>query len=248
MTMIRFPGRYLLTGLLALGFALPLTADDAPEPADDFEDGTLSRRSWERSFNAGKAKLEEKDGKLHYLVSEGTEKDFQYALWKGDRFRADQDWEVYVTAFNDGLPISSQELVSIGIEAYNARKLGNRVSVSLSVSRLEGIYARVAFSQVTINGVGGDSDYSSEMPEMAQVRLSYDAESGVLTASGRDPEEDEGWIDVASFGLRGDGGTTADVDFGLGRRGQFLVYVYGYSENMTLEEGDTYVEEIFVNP
>jgi hypothetical protein len=210
----------------------------------DFSEAETARKVFKPSFQNGGGALSAIDGALEYRVEEATEKDFSYLWFNRARVRASQDFEVVGTFFNDAVPETSRELVSIGIEIYQADNLSNRVSASLSVARLQGYFSRTVFTQVVEDGETAADAYTAELrlPTEITLKLSYDRDRKVFSASyDTDPSEETNWELVGSFGINGEGGDAGNASWGMRSSEKFLVYAYGYSENLQLFEGDTRV-------
>jgi len=207
----------------------------------DFSDVGELNKAFKSSFESGGGELTIKEGALSYTVAEATAKDFQYLLFQPARLRASQDFTITGTFKNDAIPESSKELASVGIEVYQATDLRNRVAATLSVARLEGFFSRTVFTQVVEGGETVDSTYSSELrvPIETTFKLSFDSDTKVFSVA-YDSDEGEAveWTPVGSFGINGDGGEDGNAYWRMRSTEKFLVYVYGYSENLQIFEGD----------
>lgn len=215
----------------------------------DFADVKALKKSLKPSFESGGGTLTIAEGAVHYTVDAATEKDFQYLLYQPARLRASQDFTVTGRFRNDAIPEASTELASVGIEIYQAEDLRNRVAATLSVARLEGFFSRTVFTQIVEGGEAVDSTYTPDLrvPIETSFRLSFDADAQVFTVHyDSDPDEAEAWTEVGSFGINGDGGETGNARWRMRSSEKFLVYIYGYSENMNVYEGDVAVQALSI--
>ena len=236
---IKFPLNNLLIFLataLWIGSSSALSAQVA-----HLADVNAAKKAFKPSFESGDGTLAIKEGALSYSVEDPTEKDFQYRLFQPARLRASQDFTITGTFKNDAIPESSKELASVGIEFYQATDLRNRMAATLSVARLKGFFSRTVFAQVVQGSEPVDSRYTSDLrvPIETTFKLSFDSGEKVFSVFyDRDESEATEWAFVASFGIKGDGGADGNADWRMKNTEKFLVYVYGYSENMQIFEGD----------
>ena len=240
------PSKYLglLASLCILGACSSLSAQVA-----DLANVEATEKAFKPSFNSGDAQLTIQPGAIVYSVEEPSAKDFRYLHFKPARLRASQDFTITGTFKNDAIAESSKELASVGIEVYQATDLSNRVAATLSVARLQGFFSRTVFSQVVEGGEPVASAYSSELrvPIETTFKLSFAADSKVFTIH---YDEDEGeaveWTLVGSFGIAGDGGEDGNANWRMKSNEKFLVYIYGYSENLQIFAGDVEVRALSV--
>ncbi|MEM8549770.1 MAG: hypothetical protein AAGF10_03185 [Verrucomicrobiota bacterium] len=223
-------------GMLTLG-----AISQGSAATDDFSAAEIDSRNWEPSFKLGTAKLAPVDGVLNFTTTGEPSKAFRYLYMRAQRFYFGKDWSVEVEAGNDVLPMRSGQLGSIGIEVYNAKNLERRVSMALSVSRITGMYSRVAYTQAVSDGETVASRFSEPLPEKALLQMSWDSGAKVLTVAYKDPEidtKDDPWQVLGTYGFDGGEGDISDLVWRMGRRGQFLVYLYGYSEELEVTPGE----------
>jgi hypothetical protein len=219
----------------------------------DLADIAATKKAFKPSFNSGDAALDIKEGAIVYSVETPSEKDFRYLQFQPARLRASQDFTITGTFKNDAIPEASRELASIGIEVYQATDLSNRVAATLSVARLQGFFSRTVFSQIVEGGESVASTYSDELrvPIETTFKLSFDSEDKVFSVH-YDTDEGEAvaWELVGTFGIGGSGGEDGNANWRMRSTEKFLVYVYGYSENLQIFEGDVEVSalSVEVNP
>jgi|GEM_PF-3529366 len=227
---------YTLVFTLILGAYCSLSAQVA-----DLSDVGAAKKAFKPSFNSGAAELIFKEGSIVYTVEEPSEKDFQYLHFQPARLRASQDFTITGTFKNDAIAESSKELASVGIEVYQATDLSNRVAATLSVARLEGFFSRTVFSQVVEGGEAVDSAYTADLrlPIEVTFKMVFDSKEKVFSVY-YDADEDEAvvWELVGTFGVAGKGGEDGNANWRMKSTEKFLVYIYGYSENLQVFEGD----------
>jgi len=215
----------------------------------DFTDVDATQKAFKPSFESGGGELTIKAGRLSYAVEEPTEKDFQYLLFQPARLRASQDFTITGTFKNDAIPESSSQLASVGIEVYQATDLRNRVAATLSVARLEGFFSRTVFTQVVQDGEPVDSTYTADLrlPVEVTFKLTYSAADKVFSVFyDADADAPIDWVPVGSFGVAGEGGESGNANWKMRSSEKFLVYTYGYSENLQIFEGDVEVTALSV--
>jgi len=233
-----FANKYSITALLlfaGLGDSI-LSAESV-----DLSDVGGVKKDFRPSFESGGGTLTINEGSIAYTVEDATEKDFQYLLYRPARLRASQDFTIMGSFKNDAIAESSKELASVGIEVYQAEDLSNRVAATLSVARLEGVFSRTVFTQIVDGGETAASTYTPDLrvPIETTFKLVFDSKEKVFTTY-YDSDEGEGveWTQVGSFGINGKGGEDGDGTWRMKSTEKFLVYVYGYSENLTIYEGE----------
>lgn len=212
-----------------------------PAQVADFTDVAATEKAFKLSFESGDGALTIKEGAIRYTVDEPTEKDFQYLYFQPARLRASQDFSITGTFKNDAIPESSKQLASVGIEVYQAQDLSNRVAATLSVARLEGYFSRTVFTQVVESGETVDSTYTTELrlPVEVSFKLDYSAKGKVFTVYyDANAEAAEDWVLVGSFGIGGSGGDSGNANWKMRSSEKFLVYLYGYSENLQIFDGE----------
>ena len=238
-----FRGGTSLSALLLVtaSFAIPcaLSAQQA-----DFSEVGKIKKDFKASFQKGEGTLTAIDGAMDYRVDKPSAKDFDYRLFQPARLRASQDFEIIGTFINDTIPELPEELASVGIEVYQATDLTNRVSATASVARIQNYFSRTAFTQVVAGSVSVASTYSTDLrlPPEVTLKLSYDSKSKVFTTY-YDSDEGEAvaWELVGSFGVGGKGGEDGNANWRMRSSEKFLVYLYGYSENLTVFEGEAQI-------
>ncbi|MEO0510416.1 MAG: hypothetical protein AAF065_11215 [Verrucomicrobiota bacterium] len=215
----------------------------------NLSDIEAARKALKPSFQNGAGKLTVKEGALEYSVDKASAKDFEYQMFQPARLRASQDFEIIGTFINDTIPELPEELASVGIEVYQATDLSNRVSATVSVARLYNYFSRTAFTQIVQGGKPVESTYSEDLrlPPEVTIKLSYDSKSRVFTTFyDSDQGEEVEWMKVGSFGVGGKGGETGNTNWRMRSSEKLLVYIYGYSENLSVFEGEAQVLSLSV--
>jgi hypothetical protein len=198
-------------------------------------------REFRPSFESGGGELIFEPEEIRYVVEESTAKDFQYLLVRSARLRASEGFSIVGSFRNDAIPEASNQLASVGIEVYQAEDLSNRVAATLSVARLEGFFSRTVYTQIVDGGETVASTYSDDLrvPIETTFKLTYDPGEKVFTTFyDSDPDEAVEWTEVGSFGINGAGGSDGDGAWRMRSSEKFLVYIYGYSENLEIIEGE----------
>jgi hypothetical protein len=227
--------------LFALVALFLCSAAAMPAQVADFADAGALKKAFKPSFESGDGQLTIQEGAINYTVEEPTKKDFQYLNFQPARLRASQDFTITGTFKNDAIPESAKELASVGIEVYQAQDLSNRVAATLSAARLNGFFSRTVFTQVVKGGEPVDSSYTEDLrvPVEVTFKLVYTAPEKVFSVF---YDADEGdavdWQAVGSFGVAGTGGDSGNANWKMRSSEKFLVYIYGYSENLQIFEGD----------
>jgi hypothetical protein len=210
----------------------------------DLSDEKAAKKALKPSFQNGSGELKISEDFVEYTVEDPTGKDFQYFMFQPARLRASQSFEIVGTFINDTIPELPQELASVGIEVYQAKDLSNRVSATASVARIQNYFSRTAFTQVVEGGETVESTYSTDLrlPPEITLKLAYDAETKVFSTY---YDSDEGdavvWEPVGSFGVGGKGGEDGNANWRMRSSEKLLVYIYGYSENLTIFEGEAQI-------
>lgn len=209
----------------------------------NFSDENYIKKSFFQSFQSGSGELYYNGSNFGYKTNTATIKDYDYKLYQPARLKSNQDFTITFDLKNDSIAESSKELASIGIEIYQKNNLQNRLAAELSVARLEGYFSRTVFSQIVENGEKIASSYSDDLrlPPNVKVKIYFNAEQKVFYISYLN---EDSWIAVGSFGIRGVGGDSGNAQWKMRNNGNFLIYLYGFSKNMKIYKGDMQITSL----
>jgi len=218
----------LIPAFFCLGQAFADTA------GDDFDDNKKDTTKWGTDEVRGHGHLNETGGRLEYTCGSGTALDSSDRPWILRRFPYNADWSIQIDATNNTAPTGNQ-WSSFGIIVHSAIDQDNEIEVELEADP-GGVNAFLAefhyygFLYGTATQITGSKS--------APIRISFNSATKVLTVSySLDPGPNYQWVDFGSFGVNGDNGS---ADWGLTDTDQFIAYVFGYSENMAVNDGQLY--------
>jgi hypothetical protein len=221
---------------------------------DDFDDGVVDPLKWQSGAVLGNGWLDETNGRLEWRVSQPTELDETDRYWRTSPTVA-TSWEMQIKLWNFTEPDQIDQVNSFGIWAENGSDPGDWVSCELySSSLVSGPWRRGFYSEAFTDGSSSgwrDSlwptpAHSSEITSGA-VRIVYQAATRVLTCYYDPPGGGPHWVGLASFGVGGTGGATANVDWELSESDTLLLGVYGYSTNEFIASGEVYGDDFVLS-
>jgi hypothetical protein len=225
---------WLLTGLI-LAVLSPNWA--FASGGDNFDNNSRDPAKWGVDEVKGHGRLNETNGRLEYTCGTGTALDSSDRPWIIERFPYDADWEIWVDATNNTSP-SGDQYSSFGINVRSANYQGNEIEIELEAygSGFRGFLAEFHFG-----GIPFGYAEQGAATQSAPIRLSFNATTKVFTVSYyADPGTGYQWVDFGSFGVNGSGGANGNALWGLTDSDQFVAYVFGYSEKMTVGDGQLY--------
>lgn len=216
----------------------------------DLQNPDLVKKAFKPAFQNGEGALNHVSSGFEYTVESPGEKDYDYRLYQPARLRANRDFEVIGRFKNDTVAESSREAASVGIEIYQQRNLSNRMATELSVARLEGYFSRTIFSQIVENGEKKNECFSADLrlPVETTFKLSYRASEKVFSVYYQsDVSEVPKWVFVGSFGIARSGGKNGNANWRMRSSENFLIYIYGFSKNMKVYEGEAQIHALAIN-
>jgi hypothetical protein len=234
------PGR---TGALKLWLLIGLTlavfssGRVSASGGDDFNDNSMDSAKWGADEVKGRGHLNEASGRLEYTCATGTSLDSSDRPWIIERFPYDADWEIRIDATNNTIPTGSQ-YSSFGINVRSSVFSNDEVEVELEAygSGFNGVLAEFHYGG-SLAGYAEQGVSARTVP----IRLAFNAVTKVFTVSYyADPGTGFQWIDFGSFGVNGSGGFNGNASWGMTDTDQFVAYVFGYSEKMTVADGQLY--------
>lgn len=220
----------LIPAFFCLGQALAETV------VDDFNDGIQDPAIWGTDVPKGHGHLNETNGHLEYTCGTGTKED------SSDRpilrrFPYNAPWEIIIEATNTTLPTGNQ-WSSFGIVVENAKNGDDWIEVELAAQ----VGAQGPFYMFWAE-FHHDNDayvayaYEGTISTSAPIRVSFDNATKVFTVSYFDGAF---WNSFGTFGVNGSGGFHGNADWGLTDSDQFIANIFGYSQNMTVNDGEMY--------
>ncbi|MGZ3524123.1 MAG: hypothetical protein ACXU9L_04960 [Thermodesulfobacteriota bacterium] len=222
---------WLLIGLIPAFVCLGQTLADAAD--DDFNDNKKGTTKWGTDEVKGHGHLNETKGHLEYTCGTGTARDSSDRPWILNRFPYDADWTIQIDATNNTSP-SGNQYSSFGINVRSAIDQDNEIEVELEAypGGASGFLAEFHYYGVPYG-------YAEQLTgsKFAPIRVSFNSTTKVLTVLYYDGSQ---WVDFGSFGVAGSGGANSNADWGLTDADQFIAYVFGYSENMAVSDGQLY--------
>ena len=205
---------------------------NGPDSADDFNDGIKDPAKWGTDEVKGRGQLNETNGRLAYTCGSKNGISSSDRPWKLTQFPYDAPWEIVIDATNTTSPTGKQ-WSSFGIVVENAKNKDDWIEVELAASEQSHMFWAEFYDN---NAYAGDA-FASAMSTSAPIRVSFDNITKVLTVSYFDGAV---WNSLGTFGVNGSGGINGNATWGLTDSDHFIAYIFGYSENMTVIDGEIY--------
>jgi len=205
---------------------------NGPDSADDFNDGIKDPAKWGTDEVKGRGQLNETNGRLAYTCGSKNGISSSDRPWKLTQFPYDAPWEIVIDATNTTSPTGKQ-WSSFGIVVENAKNKDDWIEVELAASEQSHMFWAEFYDN---NAYAGDA-FASAMSTSAPIRVSFDNITKVLTVSYFDGAV---WNSLGTFGVNGSDGINGNATWGLTDSDHFIAYIFGYSENMTVNDGEMY--------
>lgn len=226
---------WLLSGLTLAGSGLCIGQVFAATTGDDFDDNSKNPVKWGADEVDGKGVLTEINQRLEYTTTgKGTAShDSVDRLWRATQFPYNADWAIQIDVTNT---TSSSTFNSFGIDVRSLRLPNNEIEVELGQF---GEFWAEFYGGKNISGVGWASSIGPNTN--GAVRIEFNSTTKVFTVYyDTDPSDGYQWTEFGSFGVAGTGGADGTRDWGLNEADQFVAYVFGYSEKMSVTSGQLY--------
>ena len=209
---------------------------------DNFDDNSKDPEKWGTDEIYGNGVLKETNKRLEYTCKSGTDKDDDILPWILSRLPYDAPWEMQLDVVNQTTASITDQVNSFGIKVRSAFSEGDEIYAELYMYK--GPYP-------AIYGFHTDLETNDQNVAMADtgdlgahdaaVRMTFDSAKKVVTVF-YDADRTNGyqWVPYGTFGLAGSGGADGNTDWGMTDSDTFPVYVYGYSEGMSVAAGKMY--------
>jgi hypothetical protein len=225
----------LMVGLL-IGFSPAVFTSHCAfaDGTDDFNDNSKDPALWGLDEIKGQGQLNEVNGRLEYTTTgSGTILDSSDRRWIATKFPYNGDWTIQIDVTNTA---SSPTFNSFGIVVESARLPDNEIEIELGLSGL--FWAE--FRGGTL--ISGDDTALYFGPNThGAVLLSFDSTSKVFTVYyDSDPSDGYQWQQFGSFGVVNTATAVNVRNWGLNESDQFIAYVFGYSERISVTSGEMY--------
>ena len=205
---------------------------NGPDSADDFNDGIKDPAKWGTDEVKGRGQLNETNGRLAYTCGSKNGISSSDRPWKLTQFPYDAPWEIVIDATNTTSPTGNQ-WSSFGIVVENAKNEDDWIEVELAASEQSHMFWAEFYDN---NAYSGDAS-AGAMSTSAPIRISFNNVTKVFTVSYFDGVV---WNSLGTFGVNGSGGINGNATWGLTDSDHFIAYIFGYSENMTVIDGEMY--------
>lgn len=210
--------------------------------SDDFNDNDKDTSKWGNDVvTGGFGVLDEKNGRLEFTVNNPLTDGDTLRPWILTRMPVNADWSIQVDTVNSTSPAFGQ-VNSGGFTLLHPTRDNTEIYHELyAVSGGKGFVSALETDGTDIANI--DTSAYLGGPVMGAVRMEYNAVDRVITCFyDEDISDGYQWTQNASFGLNNAGGGDANTDWNLSNDQQFSVWVYGYSELMTIASGTLYLD------
>jgi hypothetical protein len=232
---------------LPVAFALIAPLALAQVTIDDFEDNAKDPFLWGVD-EGGTTELNETEGRLQF-VNANFFGEVEVARPFATPLPAGTDWTVIVEVTNTTLTQNFSQVTSIGVALFPSGERTREVFLEL-YSSWTGSDAVWGYNAQLVkaadpDGYFGDDSGNEITSSSGQLRLSYNATSQVVKAEYW-PEGEPAWIELATFGINGSGGSTANADWGITSSGRFDLNLFGYANAKAVNLNELYFEQFSV--
>jgi hypothetical protein len=237
----------LLVGLiLAAFFSCQVFAD---EQSDDFNDNDKDNTKWGTDQVRANGHLNETGGHLEYICRSEA-RNSSDRPWILRQFPVNADWWIQIDATNTTSPVYSPgkyQFTSFGINVQYVRgtsntKTENHIEVELAAAGYSGPTIREFLAEFYNNGVYSGDAVLGNAGTSAPIRIEFNSTDKIFTVYyDDDPTSSYHWAAFGTFGVGSlGGGYNGNADWGLTDADKFVAYVFGYAEEMSVDNGQLY--------
>lgn len=234
--------------LMILSLSLPLHAFANGD--DDFDDNNKDTSKWGNDIMLALGELHEQNTHLEFICDNVLSDDDTLRPWIAEKFPVNADWTVQVDVFNSTAPNLDFQVNAAGMRLISPLSAETELDHEFYASSLgfpnsgrKGFDADMEVEGVKI----GDSD-SGQLAGTETIngamRIEYTGATKVAEFF-YDLDITDGtydWTFLASYGIAGSGGSTTNADWGLSDTNQLTLYLWGFSEGMTITDGQIYLD------
>ena len=227
---------------------LAILSSLAATVGDDFNDNKVDSKKWGPDEKIGHGILTERNQRLEYTCTGGTESDDLIRRWRAGDGPYNADWEMQMDLFNNTTftPGSIDENNSFGIKLRGPTDDDQEIYVELYNSQLQFPIARKGFD-AAFESPEQPNVYVDFIPTsiaaVSAVRMAFNSATKVVTVY-YDTDASNGyqWVQFGSFGVAGVGGVDTNGNWGMTDASRFRIYIYGYSTEMNVSSGQMYAD------
>ena len=226
----------------------PLQEGRAQVTVDTFADNSKDTTLWGPQ-EGGTATLAETNGRLNY-VNTNSFAEVEVSWPSKLVLPEDRAWQVTVEVHNAVQTGVNPQTASLGIAVF---PYGNRVSeVFLELysswsapGSVWGYNAQMVKAGLPFDYYGNDSG-NTISTNAGELRLTFEPGSKVIRAEYQISGQ-PGWVELASFGVAGSGGSTANDVWSPSGPGGYELTLWGYSLGKTVAGGLMYFESVTID-
>jgi hypothetical protein len=212
---------------------------------DDFNDNSKSTLKWGADDFLGNAVLVETNQRLEFQCPANTGDDIALRPWIRSGAAYGGDWEAQLDLAHSTTLGGADQYASFGILLSNPNDASDTILVELYHSTLGGLPARRGFrAELESNAISaGNADTGNLDVTAGALRLQFDSTNKVLRCDyDTNPADGYQWVPFASFGLLGQGGSTANVNWPIGFNQNFSFALFGLSSGISVASGQLFAD------
>jgi hypothetical protein len=232
-----FSPPWIMVVLIALGWTSRGHAQ-AVVRSDSFMAASKDSSIWDedaRLFGTGGV-FSQDSGRLEFSVPSADGEVMLIRPWKQDFPSYGQDWDVVITVANLRIFTSATSGLGLGLVVRNRANPLDLVTAEIFADNF-GSPKEGFFSECLAGGDSvGDFESGDLNAQHGMLRLSYDRTTKVFRSYYKVSSE---WVEMASFGVAGTGGSSGNADWKMTASSAFEVGVFGYSGGETIPSGKT---------
>lgn len=226
------------------GLLLASLTANAQLTVEDFEDSFKDPTLW-GADEGTTGVLAESDGRLNF-TNPAPSGEIEVSCPLLIPLPADDGWQVTAEVFNSVNTVIAPQITSIGVAVFPSGEREREVFLEIYSSWTDfgGVWGYYTELFDPTASFPGSNDSGNDIPiNSGQIRLSYDPGTGIFTAEYW-PTGEPGWIELATFGVGGSGGTHGTGDWGLGPGDTFDLTLFGYANERVVSYGQMFIESL----
>lgn len=221
-----------------------VSASSFADNADNFNDNSKDSSKWGADIGTANGALDETSQRLQFTCASAGPENNSERPWKLTRLPYNADWEIQFDTYNGTTPVLDGQVSSMGVTILSPLSGGDYLYHELyRVSHGGSAATGVNSDLITDDASVGGEDSGDLAVNRVTLLVRWDSKNKVLECHyDKNPAEGFQWIKLASMGLSGAGGTSANTDWGMDSKDQFFVSIYGYSAFMKVKAGEMYLD------
>lgn len=211
---------------------------------DDFNDNSKDPMKWGADIIPnGKCAMNEVNRRLEFTCRSASI-DWNEVIhpWILTELPYDTNWDMQIDITNETNLTANDQWTNFGIGVISQYTEDNGIYAGLYASTYGGLPAERGFWSEMDTVIDYYSAWTGDLGvKYGAIRLTFDSGTKVISAwYDIDPNTGYDWVEFASYGISGSGGSNGTANWGLVNGDKLWPFIYGYSEYIKISSGQLY--------